>query len=71
MNIKQLEDRLDRLRPRRIVLLTRMPDGTQREMTAPEYVEAAKDGTEFIRVIRGDDLHDLDMILSTIHTVTD
>ena len=68
MTIKTLERRLDRLRPSRIVLLARMPDGSERKMTAPEYVEAVKDGVEMIRVLRGDCLEDVDLILGTIYS---
>ena len=66
MTIKQLEGRINRLRPSRLVVLARMPDGTEREMSAPEYVEA-----DFIRAVRGGDLRDAAMILSTIPSVID
>lgn len=71
MTIKQLEGRINRLRPSRLVVLARMPDGTEREMSAPEYVEAAKDGADFIRSVCGDDLRDVGLILSTIPSVID
>ena len=71
MTIKQLEARAKRLRPSQIVLLARMPDGTEREMSAPEYVEAVKNGADMIRVLRGNDLRDVDLILSTIFSVID
>lgn len=71
MTIKQLEDRINRLRPSRIVLLARMPDGTEKEMSAPEYVEAVKDGADMVRVLRGKDLRDVDLILGTIYSVID
>ena len=71
MTLKELEHRLDRLRPSRLVVLARMPDGTEREMSAPEYVEAVKDGTDFIRTVRGSDLRDAAMVLSTIPSVID
>ena len=69
MTVKQLEGRINRLRPSRIVLLARMPDGTEQEMSAPEYVEAVKDGADFIRSVRGTDLRDVSLILSTIPSV--
>lgn len=69
MSITSRLSRLENMRPSRIVLLARMPDGTEREMSAPEYVEAVKDGAEFIRVLRGNDLQDVDLILSTIQSV--
>lgn len=71
MTIKHLEARANRLRPSRIVLLARMPDGTEREMSAPEYVEAVKDGADMIRVLRGNDLRDAHLILSTVPSVID
>lgn len=71
MTIKQLEDRINRLRPSRIVLLARMPDGTEKEMSAPEYVEAVKDGADMVRVLRGNDLRNVDLILGTIYSVID
>lgn len=69
MTIKQLEGRVKRLRPSRLVVLARMPDGTEREMSAPEYVEAVKGGADMIRVLRGNDLCDVDLILGTIPSV--
>lgn len=71
MTIKQLEGRINRLCPSRLVVLARMPDGTEREMSAPEYVEAVRDGADFIRAVRGDDLRDAAMILSAIPSVID
>lgn len=71
MTIKQLEDRINRLRPSRLVVLVRMPDGSEREMSAPEYAGAVKDGADFIRVLRGTDLKDAALILSTIPSVID
>ena len=53
------------------MVLARMPDGTEREMSAPEYVEAVRDGADFIRAVRGDDLRDAAMILSAIPSVID
>ena len=61
--------KLENMRPSRIVLLARMPDGSEREMTAPEYAEAVKDGAEMIRVLRGDCLEDVDLILGTIYSI--
>lgn len=69
MSITSRLSRLENMRQSRIVLLARMPDGTEREMSAPEYVERVKDGAEFIRVLRGNDLQDVDLILSTIQSV--
>ena len=63
--------KLEAMRPARLVVLARMPDGTEQEMTAPEYVEAARDGADFLRVVRGNDLRDVDLVLSTIYSVID
>lgn len=71
MTLKELERRFDRLRPTCIMLLARMPDGTEREMSAPEYAGAVKDGADMIRVLRGNDLRDVDLILNTIPSVID
>ena len=71
MTLKELERRFDRLRPSRLVVLARMPDGTEQEMSAPEYVEAVKAGADMIRVLRGNDLRDAGLILSTIPSVID
>lgn len=69
MSIASRLTKLENMRPSRIVLLARMPDGPEREMTAPEYVEAAKDGAEMIRVLRGGCLEDVDLILGTIYSI--
>lgn len=69
MSIASRLTKLESMRPSRIVLLARMPDGAEGEMTAPEYVEAVMDGADFIRVLRGSDLKDVDLILSTFQSV--
>lgn len=66
MDIKSLERRINKLRPKRLVVIGVLPDGTQRKMTAPELVET---GSELVRVIAGNDLADVDMILGTIKSV--
>lgn len=71
MSINSRLTRLECMRPSRLVVLARMPDGTEREMTAPEYVEAVKDGADFIRSLRGNDLQDAKMILETFPSVID
>lgn len=71
MTTKELERRLERLRSSRIVLLARMPDGTEQEMSAQEYVKATKIGADFIRVLRGNDLRDAGLILGTIPSTID
>lgn len=71
MSVVSRLTKLENMRPSRIVLLSRMPDGTEQEMSAPEYVEAVKDGAEMVRVLRGNDLRDVDLILDTIYSVID
>jgi hypothetical protein len=63
MNIKGLERRINKIRPQKLIVIGMLPDGTQRKMTAPELVET---GSELVRVIAGNDLNDLDLILSTL-----
>lgn len=69
MSIASRLTKLESMRPSRIVLLARMPDGTEREMSAPDFIKSAKDGADFIRVMRGSDLKDVDLILSTFQSV--
>lgn len=71
MTLKELERRVDKLQPARLVVLARMPDGTEQEMSAPEYVEAVKVGADFIRAVRGNDLRDAELILNTIPSAID
>lgn len=63
--------RLESMRPKRLVLLARLQDGTEQEMIALEYTEAVRDGADFVRVIRGNDLNDVRLILDTIPSVID
>lgn len=65
MSIKELEKKIERLRPASLIVLARLPDGSEREMSAQECVEA---GAEFVRVIRGGNVEDLDLILSAFRT---
>lgn len=71
MSIASRLTKLENMRPSRIVLLACMPDGTEREMSAPEYVDAVKDGADMVRVLRGNDLRDVDLILGTFPSVID
>lgn len=66
MTIKELSRKIDRIRPARLVVLARLPDGTEKEMSAPECVEA---GAEFIRCVSGNDLHDVRLILGMFKSV--
>lgn len=63
--------KLEAMRPGSLVLSVEMPDGTVREMSAPEYYEAARMGAKMIRVLHGNSLDDLDQILKTIHFAID
>lgn len=71
MSIASRLTKLENMRPSRIVLLARMPDGSEMEMSATEYVNAVGDGAEMVLVLRGNDLRDVDLILGTIHSVID
>lgn len=71
MSINSRLSRLESMRPSRLVVLASMPDGSEREMSAPEYIEAVKGGADMIRVLRGNDLRDVDLILGTIYSVID
>lgn len=68
MTVRELERRIERLRPASLVVVGRMPDGTERKMSAHELVET---GAAFIRVIRGNSLEDARLVLSTIPSVID
>lgn len=57
--LKKLESYL----PRPIIVLCRMSDGSEREMTVDEFTET---GAIFIRVVRGNNLADVDKILEAV-----
>ena len=61
MTIKELERKIDKILTHSLVVLARLPDGTEKEMSAPECVEA---GADFIRCVSGNDLRDVDIILN-------
>ncbi len=60
MTLKELEKRIKRLTPGPLLLLCKMSDGSERAMTVQEMIDT---GSEFQRVIRGDNLRDLDRML--------
>lgn len=68
MTVKELERRIDRLCHYRLVVLGRLPDGTEREMTAPELVES---GAEMVRVLRGNSLADVRLVLGATPSAID
>ncbi len=60
MTLKELEKRIKRLAPGPLLLLCKMPDGSERAMTVQEMIET---GSHFQRVTRGNNLCDLDRML--------
>ena len=66
MNVKGLERRIKRIRPRSLVVIGMLPDGTEKKMSAPELVAT---GAELVRVIDGNDLNDLDLILDNFKSM--
>ncbi len=58
--ISNLMSRLERIRPAALVVLALLPDGTEREMPVAECVNL---GAEFIKVVHGNSLSDLDILL--------
>lgn len=71
MSIRSRLKRLETMRPARLVVLARMPDGEEREMSAPEFCEAVKNGADFNRCVRGTDLRDAALVLGTFPSVID
>lgn len=63
MRLKELEKRIDRIKPRDLILLCRMPDGTEKEMGLDEYVGS---NCDFIRLISGNNLDQVDRLLRGI-----
>ena len=60
MTLKELERKIERIRPQRLVVLARTHDGAEKEMGIDELIETKG---EFIRVLRGNDLSDVDILL--------
>ncbi len=58
--LKHLEKRLALITPGPLVLLCRMPDGTERTMSVHEMIDT---GSHFQKVVRGNNLADLDRML--------
>lgn len=61
MTIKELEEKINELRSRPLVILCRTPDGEEREMDVQECVET---GSVFIHIAMENDLDDLDALLA-------
>ena len=51
---------MDKIRPSRLVVLARTQEGVEKEMGIDELIETKG---EFIRVLRGNDLSDVDALL--------
>lgn len=60
MSIKALERKIEKMRPQRLVVLARTQEGVEKEMGIDELIETK---SEFIRVLRGNDLSDVDALL--------
>ena len=60
MTLKELEKKVSRIRPMRLVVLAHTQDGVEKEMGIDELIET---NGEFIRVLRGNDLSDIDALL--------
>lgn len=59
--IKKLQSRL----PKDLLLLCETPDGKKIELTCPEFLQDTT-GLTFHRVVSGNDLHQIDLILLAI-----
>ncbi len=60
MTIKELEKRIRTLIPGPLLILCRMPDGAEKEMTVQEMIST---GSQFVHVTRGKNLDDLDKMI--------
>ena len=60
MSIKALERKIEKMRPQSLVVLARTQEGVEKEMGVDELIETK---SEFIRVLRGNDLSDFDALL--------
>lgn len=60
MTLKELEKRVDKIRPTRLVVLALTPDGQEQEMSVDECIQTK---SRFIRALRGNDVNDVWRIL--------
>ncbi len=60
MTLKELERKIEQIRPQRLIVLARTQNGSEKEMGLDELIETKG---EFIRVLRGNDLSDVDALL--------
>ena len=61
MTVKELQARVDRLIPRPVMVLCKLPDGSEVELTASEYLQDAE--ADFVRITSGNNLRQVKMIL--------
>ena len=64
MTIKELQTRVDRLRPRPVLILCKLPDGSASEITANEFI--SRDDVDFVRLAEGNDLRQVAAILDKL-----
>ncbi len=64
MTIKELQARVDRLRPRPTMILCRLASGDETEITANEFI--SRDDVDFIRLAEGNDLRQVAAILDKL-----
>ena len=64
MTVKELQARVDRLIPRPIMVLCKLPDGSETEITANEFI--SRDDVDFIRLAEGNDLRQVAAILDKL-----
>ena len=60
MTLKELERKIEQIRTQRLIVLVRTQNGSEKEMGLDELIETKG---EFIRVLRGNDLSDVDALL--------
>ena len=60
MTLKELEKKVNRIRPQRLVVLALTQEGVEKGMGIDELIET---NSEFIRVLQGNDLSDVDALL--------
>ena len=60
MTLKELERKIEQIRPQRLIVLARTQNGSEKGMGLDELIETKG---EFIRVLRGNDLSDVDALV--------
>lgn len=64
MTVKELQARVDRLIPRPVMVLCKLPDGSEVELTANEYLQDVE--ADFVMVTAGNDLRQVAAILDKL-----